>query len=56
MLKLCRNAFATLRVFNSEDGEVDYRYVELLVRYQDEIGLKLATKVRYPRCVCLACH
>lgn len=46
MLKLCRNAFATLRVFKSEHGEIDYRYIEMLVRYQDEIGLKLANKVR----------
>lgn len=47
MLKLCRNAFAPLRVFVSPDGEIDYKYIEQLIEYQDEIGLKLATKVRY---------
>lgn len=47
MIKLCRNAFATVRVFKSEDGEVNYRYIEDLIRYQDEIGLKLANKVDF---------
>lgn len=46
MIKLCRNAFAELKVFVSDDGEVNYRYVEELIRLQDDIGLKLGNKVR----------
>jgi hypothetical protein len=46
MLKLCRNAFATLRVFQSPKGTINYQYVEDLVAYQDKIGLKLSTKVQ----------
>lgn len=46
MLKLARNAFATLRVFKSSSGEINYRYIEDLINYQDEVGLKLGNKVR----------
>ena len=45
MLKLCRNAFSVLWVFHSESGSIDYRYIEDLFRLQEEIGLKLGTKV-----------
>lgn len=46
MLKLCRNAFSVLRVFHSESGAVEYRYIEDNVRLQEEIGLKLGAKVK----------
>ena len=45
MLKLCRNAFATLRVFHSDDGRIDYQFIKDLVRVQEDLGLKLGTKV-----------
>ena len=45
MLKLCRNAFATYRQLKSHSGTVDYRYIEDLINYQSEIGLKFANKV-----------
>lgn len=45
-LKLCRNAFATYRMFKSVSGAIDYRYIEDLISHQSDIGLKLANKVR----------
>lgn len=52
MLKLCGNAFATLRVFKSGQGEVNYRFIEDIINCQDSIGLKLANKLskRYLQC------
>ena len=45
MLKLCRNAWATLRVFKSGESEIDYKYIENLINYQEKIGQKLANKL-----------
>ena len=39
MLKLCRNAFGTLRIFHSNSGEINYKYIEDLVALQEESGL-----------------
>jgi hypothetical protein len=45
MLKLARNAFATLRTLTSPDGVIRYYYIEDLVHVQDDMGLSLANKV-----------
>jgi hypothetical protein len=45
MLKLARNALATLRRLKSSDGMVDYKYIEDLVTFQDSVGLRLANKL-----------
>lgn len=45
MIKLCRNAFGSLRSFKSPDGVIRYEFVEKLVEYQQSIGLNLANKV-----------
>lgn len=46
MLKLVRNAFATLRKIDGPDGVIDFGYIEKLVKLQEETGLHLANKVR----------
>lgn len=45
MLKLCRNTFAELRVLKSDDGVIDYKYIEQLIAYQDKLGLRLGNKL-----------
>lgn len=45
MLKLARNALGTYRVFCSDEGEINYSYIEHLIRYQEDMGLKLGNKV-----------
>lgn len=46
IIKLCRNAFATLRILYHNENVIDYHYLELLVDYQEEMGLHPATKLR----------
>lgn len=46
MLKLCRNALATLRSLKDKDGGIiKFSYIEELVEYQEKLGLKFANKV-----------
>lgn len=46
MLKLGRNALGTLRRLKDADGGIiDYRYIEDLVNFQEDIGMRLGTKV-----------
>jgi len=45
MLKLARNAWATFRLLLSDLGEIDYKYIEMLIRLQVDIGLKFGNKV-----------
>jgi hypothetical protein len=45
MLKLARNALATLRTIRSADGVISYHYLEQLVKLQEDIGLHFANKL-----------
>lgn len=45
MLKLARNAIGSLRQLKSEDGVIDYKYIEDLHKLQENIGLRLANKL-----------
>lgn len=45
MLKLARNALATLRQIKAEDGIIDYTYIEKLIYHQEATGLRLANKL-----------
>lgn len=45
MIKLARNALATLRTFKSPTGDISFRYIEDLVKLQDDLGLTFANKV-----------
>lgn len=45
-IKLVRNTFGELRVFNDSMGrEINFKYLELLLDLQDQKGLHLATKI-----------
>lgn len=49
MLKLCRNAFAEIRMKSKEKGEISFHYVKELHKIQEAEGFKLANKLS-------ACH
>ncbi|KAL2092739.1 hypothetical protein ACEWY4_012537 [Coilia grayii] len=47
MLKLLRNAFASLQVLYTEDGQkIEYKYIEALNTIQEKEGLRLGNKLK----------
>ena len=45
MLKLARNAFGSLKRFKSDEGEIDFSFVEKLNKLQESMGVRLANKL-----------
>ena len=45
MLKLARNALGSMQRFESNEGIIEYRYIEDLVKLQESMGVRLANKL-----------
>lgn len=45
MIKLIRNIFATHKILKSDNGEINFKYIEFLYKLQSEEGFKLSNKI-----------
>lgn len=45
MMKLARNTIGSMRRFKSQDGLIDYKYIEELIQLQEDMGVRLANKL-----------